>query len=61
MPRVVGYLRGHGIDCETAVAIVELWDAQNPVPLGADEVRRHVEGMYERYGIATLTLSVKVA
>lgn len=59
LPRIVGYLRGHGIDCETAVAIVELWDAQNPEPLGADEVRRHVEEMYGRYGVATLTESNK--
>ena len=50
LPRIVGYLRGHAIDCETAVAIVELWDLQNPVPLGAEEVRKHVEGMYKRYG-----------
>ena len=49
LPRIVGYLRGHAIDCETAVAIVELWDLQNPVPLGAEEVRKHVEGMYKRY------------
>lgn len=55
LPRIVGYLRGHGIDCETAVAIVELWDAQNPIPLGTDEVRRHVEEMYTRYGIPALT------
>lgn len=52
IPKIVGYLRGHGIDCETAVAICELWDATNPQPLGPDELRKHVEGMYERYGVA---------
>jgi hypothetical protein len=51
LPRLVGYLRGHSVDCETAVAILELWDARNTVPLGPDELRKHVEGMYQRYGM----------
>jgi Bifunctional DNA primase/polymerase, N-terminal len=51
LSRLVGYLRGHRIDVATAVAILQLWDAQNPDPLGPDEVRRHVEGMYARYGV----------
>lgn len=51
LPKIVGYLRGHGIESDVAVEIVRLWDLQNPVPLGEEEVRRHVEGMYERYGI----------
>lgn len=51
LPRMVGYLRGHSVDCETAVAILELWDARNPAPLGPAEVRRHVEAMYARYGV----------
>jgi hypothetical protein len=46
---MVGYLRGHGVACETAIAILELWDAANREPLGKDEVRRHVVGMYGRY------------
>jgi hypothetical protein len=50
IPKIVGYLRGHGVDCETAIAILELWDARNPDPLGAEEVRKHVEGMFDRYG-----------
>jgi hypothetical protein len=49
LPAIVGYLRGKRIDCETAIAILELWDAQNPDPLGTAEVCRHVEGMYGRY------------
>jgi hypothetical protein len=52
LPRIVGYLRGHGIDCETAIAVCELWDARNPEPLGVDEVREHVTAMYRRYGKA---------
>lgn len=51
LPRLVGYLRGHGIDVETACAILELWDSRNPDPLGPDEVRRHVAAMYARYGM----------
>lgn len=50
LPKIVGYLRGYGIDCETAIAVIELWDDKNPVPLGAVELRKHVEGMYGRYG-----------
>lgn len=55
LPKIVGYLRGHGIDCETAVAIVRLWDLQNQESLGEEELRRHVEGMYARYGMPGFT------
>jgi hypothetical protein len=55
LPRAIGYLAGKGLDNETIVAILALWDFWNSdqcnvEPLGEVEVRRHVESMRVRYG-----------
>lgn len=49
LPKFVGYLIDKHVDSDVAVEILRLWDLQNPVPLGEDAVREHVEGMYQRY------------
>lgn len=49
LPKFVGYLIDKRVDSDVAVEILRLWDLQNPVPLGEEVVREHVEGMYRRY------------
>lgn len=51
--KLAGYLRFRGIPEEVAVALLLPWAkrAFND-PLPADEVERHVRGIYHRYGVA---------
>jgi hypothetical protein len=51
LPKFVGYLIDKDVDSDVTVEILRLWDLQNPVSLGEDAIREHVEGMYKRYAV----------
>ena len=50
--KLVGYLRCRGIPEEVAVALVLPWAKTSfTEPLPAEEVERHIRGIYNRYGM----------
>ena len=55
--RLAGALRSHGLDEQSAVALAEPW-AQSAfvVPLEPAEVEKHIRGVYQRYGVRSLSV-----